>query len=66
VNKLALDSFSSFQTPEKPKEPVIDQYKNPVMSLNELRPGLTYEVKHMNTYCRVQAKRNFFVRKEYI
>jgi hypothetical protein len=34
-----------FQTPDKPKEPVIDQYKNPVMSLNELRPGLTYEVK---------------------
>jgi hypothetical protein len=46
VNKLALDSFSSFQTPEKPKEPVIDQYKNPVMSLNELRPGLTYEVQY--------------------
>jgi hypothetical protein len=48
-----------FQTPDKPKEPVIDQYKNPVMSLNELRPGLTYEVKHMNTYCRIQAKKNF-------
>ncbi len=51
--------FSLFQTPDKPKEPVIDQYKNPVMSLNELRPGLTYEVKHMNTYCRIQAKKNF-------
>ena len=23
---------------------MIDQYKNPVMSLNELRPGLVYEV----------------------
>jgi hypothetical protein len=39
-----------FQTPDKPKEPVIDQYKNPVMSLNELRPGLTYEVKYMKEF----------------
>jgi hypothetical protein len=48
-----------FQTPDKPKEPVIDQYKNPVMSLNELRPGLTYEVKHMKTYYRTKNEPGF-------
>jgi hypothetical protein len=58
------------QTPDKPKEPVIDQYKNPVMSLNELRPGLTYEVKYMQKYvpyCKIgtlQAKE--FFGEEYI
>jgi hypothetical protein len=54
-----------FQTPEKPKEPVIDQYKNPVMSLNELRPGLTYEVRYLHARIRTagyKQKRIFFVR----